>query len=241
MRGDGLPRGVRDELDVARVYVADKRRVHQERTRHLAFVRICAVPPFAAQAGEVEPRALGCGPHATPILRAMTIAYIGLGSNLGDRAAMLAAAIDALAAHTSVTAVSSVYQTAPWGRRDQPTFLNCCVAIETSLAASDLLAVLMEVEMWLGRVREERWGPRTIDLDLLLFGDEVIASADLSVPHPRLAERAFDLVPLAEIAPTARIAPGGTTVREALAALAREPDDVRRVAPPIVPRSGTAR
>ncbi len=171
----------------------------------------------------------------------MTRAYIGLGSNLGDRTRVLRAAIDRLAHKVTVTAASSVYETAPWGRRDQPPFLNCCVAVDTSLAPRELLALLLGVETELGRTRGEPWGPRTIDLDLLLFGDEAITSADLVVPHPRLIERAFVLVPLAEIAPAARVSPAGPSVREALERLAREPGDVRRVAPPIVPRPGTAR
>lgn len=171
----------------------------------------------------------------------MTVAHIGLGSNLGDRAAMLAAAVDALAVRADVLAVSSVYETAPWGRLDQPPFLNCCVAIETPLVADALLARLKEVEAELGRTRGERWGPRAIDLDLLLYSGSVIRTPGLVVPHPRLLERAFVLVPLAEIAPDVPIPGAGLSVREALAAVPRSPDDVRVIAPPIVPRRGTAR
>ncbi len=171
----------------------------------------------------------------------MTPAHIGLGSNLGDRAAMLAAAVDALAQGADVRAVSSVYETAPWGRLDQPPFLNCCVAIDTPLAADALLARLKDIEAELGRTRGLRWGPRAIDLDLLLYGGSVIRTPALAVPHPRILERAFVLVPLAEIAPDALVPGAGLRVREALAALPRSPDDVRLVAPPIVPRRGTAR
>lgn len=171
----------------------------------------------------------------------MTRAYIGLGSNLGDRAAMLRAATLELAQAVTVAVVSSVYETAPWGKRDQPSFLNACAAVDTTLAPRDLLALLLRIEAGLGRRRGEPWGPRTIDLDLLLFGDEVISSRDLLVPHPRLTERAFVLVPLAEIAPGATIPPARTTVREALERLTREPGDVRLVAGPIETRRGTAR
>lgn len=171
----------------------------------------------------------------------MTLAHIGVGSNLGDRAAMLAAAVDELALRADVRAVSSVYETAPWGRLDQPPFLNCCVAIETPLAAGALLASLKEIEAALGRTQGERWGPRAIDLDLLLYGGSAIRRTDLVVPHPRLLERAFVLVPLAEIAPEALVPGAGLSVRDALAAVPRSPGDVRLFAPPIVPRRGTAR
>lgn len=130
-------------------------------------------------------------------------AYIGLGGNLGDPAVAMAAALKALdaSAHTNVTAVSSLYRTPPWGKPDQPDFLNAAAAVETGLSARELLAFCLDVERKLKRVRTERWGPRTIDLDLLWFGGQAIAEEGLTVPHPRMAERAFVLVPLAEIAP----------------------------------------
>lgn len=132
----------------------------------------------------------------------MTTAYLSLGSNLGDRPGYLAGAVRGLeAAHTHVLRVSSVYETAPWGKTDQPAFLNMAVAIETILSPHELLRHILSVEQSLGRVRMERWGPRTVDIDLLLFGQERLASPDLEVPHPRMAERAFVLVPLLEIAP----------------------------------------
>ncbi|HZP96790.1 MAG TPA: 2-amino-4-hydroxy-6-hydroxymethyldihydropteridine diphosphokinase [Candidatus Limnocylindria bacterium] len=171
----------------------------------------------------------------------MTIAHIGLGSNLGDRAAMLRSAIDEIGRTLPIVASSAVYETAPWGRLDQPAFLNCCVAVETAEAPAALLGVLHEVETRLGRTRRERWGPRTIDADLLLYGEARIATADLVVPHPRLTERAFVLVPLAEIAPETRVPGTELTVRDALARLDRVPGDVRRVAPPIAPPRSTAR
>lgn len=133
----------------------------------------------------------------------MTTAYLSLGSNLGDRLGYLTRAAHALtASHTQLVAVSSVYETAPQGKTDQPAFLNAVVAVETALGPEALLAHLMAAERALGRVRTERWGPRTIDIDLLLFGDQQVSTPVLTVPHPRLHERAFVLVPLLEIAPS---------------------------------------
>lgn len=157
----------------------------------------------------------------------------GLGANLGDRAGALRSAAVELARKVEITAVSSVYETAPYGHRDQPAFLNCCVVGETITSARSLLALIAAIEAHLGRKPRERWGPREIDVDLLLYGDEIIAEADLLVPHPGLVGRGFVLVPLAEIAPS-RIVPGnGLTVSGALAQLVRSPGDVRRVAGPI--------
>ncbi|HYF93208.1 MAG TPA: 2-amino-4-hydroxy-6-hydroxymethyldihydropteridine diphosphokinase [Symbiobacteriaceae bacterium] len=132
----------------------------------------------------------------------MATAYLSLGSNLGDRLGYLTEAVRRLAApHTRVSAVSSVYETAPWGKTDQPAFLNMSVAVETSLTPHELLRHILSVEQSLGRVRLERWGPRTVDIDLLVFDQERVTAPDLQVPHPRMAERAFVLVPLLEIAP----------------------------------------
>lgn len=135
----------------------------------------------------------------------MTTAYLGLGSNLGDREAMLRAAIEALDwGDVRVTARSGVYETEPvGGPPDQPSFYNQVIAVETTLDAWGLWERCSAVEAALGRSREreEMWGPRAIDVDLLLFGDEVVDEPALRVPHPRMHERAFVLVPLAEIAP----------------------------------------
>jgi 2-amino-4-hydroxy-6-hydroxymethyldihydropteridine diphosphokinase len=131
-------------------------------------------------------------------------AFIGLGSNLGDREASLKAAVAALGkAGAVVLRTSSFIRTAPAGKLDQPEFLNGVVEIETEQRPRALLDLLMEIERGLGRVRSERWGPRTIDLDLLLYGDEIVRDPDLEVPHPRMHERLFVLEPLAEIAPDA--------------------------------------
>jgi 2-amino-4-hydroxy-6-hydroxymethyldihydropteridine diphosphokinase len=129
-------------------------------------------------------------------------AYVGLGANLGEREAMLRRAVDLLAAEPGieVVAVSAFRETAPVGFAAQPLFLNAVAALETRLPARALLERLLAVERTLGRTREgPRFGPRTIDLDLLLYGDEVITETGLTVPHPRLHERRFALEPLAEL------------------------------------------
>lgn len=136
----------------------------------------------------------------------MTQVYIALGGNLGDRMANLEIAIDALAPEVTVLERSPVYETDPKYVTDQPRFLNMVLSVETDLDASSLLVFLKNTEKRLGRGPGERNGPRPIDLDIVFFGDEVIDLPDLTVPHPRLAERAFVLRPLADIAP-ARIHP----------------------------------
>jgi 2-amino-4-hydroxy-6-hydroxymethyldihydropteridine diphosphokinase len=127
---------------------------------------------------------------------------IGLGSNLGDSLAILTGAIDRLKMHPQIEliAVSSWYITAPVGP-PQPDYLNGCATLQTSLTPLDLLNILQEIEAEFGRVRREIWGARTLDLDLLLYDDLIIDLPTLQVPHPHMCERAFVLVPLAEIAP----------------------------------------
>jgi 2-amino-4-hydroxy-6-hydroxymethyldihydropteridine diphosphokinase len=157
----------------------------------------------------------------------------GLGANLGDRKSAIAAALAELALNVEITAISSVYETAPYGLRDQPAFLNCCVAADTTRSARSLLGLAASLESRLGRRPRERWGPREIDIDLLLYGDQIIDEPDLVVPHPGLLDRAFVLVPLAEIAPQRAVPGRDVTVGGALARLARTPGDVRRVGGPI--------
>ena len=132
-------------------------------------------------------------------------AFIGLGSNLGDREDRIRAALDALAAlpETTLGRVSSLYETAPVGELEQPDFLNAVAIVETELTARQLLWNLLRVERQLGRVRNPaaRYGPRTIDLDLLLYGDLVVDEPDLRLPHPELSRRGFVLVPLVELDP----------------------------------------
>ena len=134
----------------------------------------------------------------------MTRAYVGLGANLGDRERTLRAAVDALAAEEGieVVSVSTLRETEPVGVGEQPRFLNGAAELETTLTARELLDRLLAVEQRFGRVRiPGEHGPRTLDLDLLLYGDEVIDEPGLTVPHPRLHERRFVLEPLAELAP----------------------------------------
>ncbi|HZP59306.1 MAG TPA: 2-amino-4-hydroxy-6-hydroxymethyldihydropteridine diphosphokinase [Opitutaceae bacterium] len=159
----------------------------------------------------------------------MNTAYLGLGSNLGDRRRHLTEAIRQLNAgpDTRVTAVSSVYETAPVGVTAQPDFLNLAVRVDTRHPARELLDQCLHIEAGLGRVRSERWGPRTIDIDLLLYADACIRDARLQVPHPRMQERSFVLIPLAEIAPELRLA--GGTVAEWAARLGAA--GVRRLGP----------
>lgn len=148
-------------------------------------------------------------------------AYVGLGSNLGDRESVIADAVSALGSHPEIEVlrVSTLRETEPWGPIDQPRFLNGAVAVDTTLAPRALLGVLLDVERGLGRVRHERWGPRTIDLDLLLYGDTVVDEPGLTVPHPRLRERAFVLEPLLEL-DRSLLVPGEGPASELLAALA---------------------
>jgi 2-amino-4-hydroxy-6-hydroxymethyldihydropteridine diphosphokinase len=147
-------------------------------------------------------------------------AYIGLGSNLGDREATIRAALEALEAEpgTAVVAVSGLIDTEPVGVIEQPRFLNGVAALDTDLSARHLLTVLLEVEQRFGRRRDASLpqGPRTLDLDLLLYGDEEIDEPGLRVPHPRLHERAFVLGPLAELAPGLEV-PGKGPVQTLLA------------------------
>ena len=131
----------------------------------------------------------------------MPTVYLALGTNLGDRLANLRAAIDALAPSIVHRQSSHIYETPPWGYTDQPAFLNMAVKCETDLDAASLLKRLKQIEVEVGRVESFRWGPRQIDLDILFYDELVLESESLTIPHPRLHERAFVLVPLADIAP----------------------------------------
>lgn len=152
----------------------------------------------------------------------MTRAYVGVGANLGDREGTIRAALAALDARpdVAVVAVSTLLENEPVGYLDQPPFLNGVAALETELAPRELLDALLEVERELGRVRGEgpRYGPRPIDLDLLLHGDLVLDEPGLVVPHPRLHERLFALEPLAELEP-ALVVPGRGAVKDLIARL----------------------
>lgn len=134
----------------------------------------------------------------------MTRAFVALGGNQGETRAILHQALDALGAlpHTHLLAQSRFYRTPPWGLREQPSFLNAAAELETALAPHELLDALLAIERAAGRVREgERWGPRTLDLDLLHMEGVALHDERLALPHPRIGERAFVLLPLAELAP----------------------------------------
>jgi 2-amino-4-hydroxy-6-hydroxymethyldihydropteridine diphosphokinase len=148
-------------------------------------------------------------------------AYVALGSNLGDSRQQLLHAIDALAKlpHTRVLARSRFYRTPPWGVRDQPDFLNAVVTLETPLPPHELLAALLEIERAAGRQRDgQRWGPRTLDLDLLHVDGHTLSDETLTLPHPHIAQRAFVLLPLRDVAPALDI-PGQGRVDELLRAV----------------------
>lgn len=139
-------------------------------------------------------------------------AWLGLGGNIDDPVIAMAKALRALDARadTRIAAVSPVYRTPPWGKTDQPWFHNACAEVETALAPLQLIAACLDIEQSLKRVRQERWGPRIIDIDILAMehmgGEEIILStSQLELPHPRMHERAFVLVPLSDIAPALRV------------------------------------
>ena len=145
--------------------------------------------------------------------------YLGLGSNLGDRKGYLDGAINAMPPAVRVLRRSSIYETAPWGYRDQDDFLNMVVEAETELGPKQLLILLKGIEVQLGRKPRFRNGPREIDIDILLYDDLVLDELVLHIPHPRLHERAFILAPLADLAPNLEIPNTGKKVAEFLANL----------------------
>lgn len=160
----------------------------------------------------------------------MTTVYIGLGSNMGDRERHLRQAVALVGSQQGITVrqVSSIYETEPVGFIDQPTFLNAVACLETDRTVDDVLEICLAAEQKLHRVRDIRWGPRTIDIDILLYGEESIDNPpNLTVPHPRMGERLFVLIPLAELAP--RIAWAGKTVEEHIGAVS-DRSEVKRFA-----------
>jgi 2-amino-4-hydroxy-6-hydroxymethyldihydropteridine diphosphokinase len=154
----------------------------------------------------------------------LNTAFLSLGSNLGDRAALLSEALDRLeAAGARIVRRSSIYETEPRDFLDQPRFLNMAVEVETNLAPFELLAAIQEIESEMGRQRTVPKGPRTVDLDILFYGNSIIATNDLEIPHPRLTQRSFVLAPLSEIAPDFRHPVNGQTVRDMRTRLSEPP------------------
>ena len=145
--------------------------------------------------------------------------YLGLGTNLGNRLVNLQNAVDELPPQVIVLRTSSIYESEPWGYNDQPGFLNQVLEVETGLLPGDLLEYVKQIELKLGRQPTFRYGPRLIDVDILFYGDQVIDLPALAIPHPRLPERAFMLVPLAELAPNLRHPASHKTVLEMLSIL----------------------
>lgn len=168
--------------------------------------------------GAFEPDVLS--PHGQPGV----IAYVGLGANLENRREALETALRELHRPPTIEIerVSSLYETAPVGVTNQPDFLNAVARVRTTLPPLALLDALLNLENKMGRVRTLRWGPRVIDLDLVLYGDRQIAVPTLEVPHPRLRERLFVLAPLAEIAPDLALPPDGRSVWEVLQEISRQ-------------------
>ena len=150
----------------------------------------------------------------------MAAVFLSLGSNLGDRETKIREALDLLAGDPDIRVerTSSLYETAPVGMSEQPDFINAVALVETDLPPSELLRRVQRIESALGRDRNQHWGPRIIDLDILLYGDQSVDTAFLTIPHPRMMERAFVMAPLAEIAPDLRL-PDGRTPGQVLEAL----------------------
>lgn len=146
----------------------------------------------------------------------MEIAHLALGSNIGDSVGSIRRAVTAIDADANCRVIgrSSFYLTKPVGVEDQPDFVNAVVSVETSLEPRKLLALCKHIEQKLGRTRTIRWGPRVIDIDVLVYGDRIIEEEDFTVPHPRMMERAFVMIPLAELAPGLKLS-GGVTAEEA--------------------------
>jgi 2-amino-4-hydroxy-6-hydroxymethyldihydropteridine diphosphokinase len=160
------------------------------------------------------------------------IVYIGLGTNLGNKSENLSVSIGELekVSKVKLTAVSSVYESPPWGNKKQDDFLNQVVAVKTTLRPLELLNKIKNIEIKMGRQSGEKWGPRVIDLDMLLYGEEVICSERLTIPHQHMKERLFVLVPLLEIAPNLLFPDDGASIEEVLNRVSlREKNEIRKL------------
>ena len=159
----------------------------------------------------------------------MALVYLSLGSNVGDRVAFIQHAVKLLQSDNNITLVraSTLYETEPWGKKDQNWFINAVIEVKTKLSPNELLTFCQNVEKQLGRVREgiPRWGERTIDIDILFYDDKIINTPELTIPHKHLHERAFTLVPLLELVPFFKHPVSGKTISELHAAL-EKPEDV---------------
>jgi 2-amino-4-hydroxy-6-hydroxymethyldihydropteridine diphosphokinase len=161
----------------------------------------------------------------------MPIAYLGLGANLGDARKTVQAAADSLRDHQAVRSLklSSLYRSKPWGITEQPDFINAAAELHTELAPLELLALCLKLEERFGRQRREKWGPRELDLDLLLYDSLQLEQEQLVLPHPHLTERLFVLQPLVELAPQLVHPVNGRPLAQLLAELPRSPDDLKRL------------
>jgi 2-amino-4-hydroxy-6-hydroxymethyldihydropteridine diphosphokinase len=186
--------------------------------------RAAALVALAAAAAVAAPPTVRAVRRAVEVRRPPAgeeVVFLGLGGNEGDSIELLSRAVRALHAHPRITVedLSSTYETEPVGGPEQAPFLNVAVRARTALSPLGLLRACQQVEADLGRVRTVRWGPRTVDVDVLLYGDRVLDAPVLTVPHPRLAERAFAVVPLVEVAPGWRL-PDGRTLTKLVASMA---------------------
>jgi 2-amino-4-hydroxy-6-hydroxymethyldihydropteridine diphosphokinase len=154
----------------------------------------------------------------------MPVVFLSLGSNQGDSRANLSKVVDLLSDFSKVLEVSSVYITRPWGNVNQPDFLNLALSIQTNLPADKLLYELQQIEKKIGRVKEEKWGPRLIDIDILFYGGEIIHDHELQIPHPQAHLRTFVLIPMQEIAPDFKHPSLGQTISELLTKFADQTD-----------------